>query len=658
MLLGYLFLALPFWVPEKDTLSPVIVSAQRMPIQVHQTTLAVQSMAVQAAATYQSPELLMQSPGVFVQRTNLGGGSPIVRGLTGNQTLLVLDGLRFNNSTFRSGPNQYLNTINPLSIGNVEVLRGGGAVSFGSDALSGAIHLISNKPKFSFRPEWIGQLSTRWISQGMEFSTLGRLEYRRSKSALSLGFSRRHFGDVVRGGDGFKQSPSGYDENHLGMHFLQQWGPRWRFEFQSMLTEQQNVPVYHKVQLEQFEFNQMDKQRYQRHLGRWTYLGKSKFLSQVEFTAAYQSSLEKRSMKKRGASTVRREGDEVETLALVLHQQIPWSSAWKSSQGLEFYQDFIQSQRVDQGLQSSQNMRGLFPNHSQYQSFAFFSMHHLDWKQWQAEFGLRFQTQAAFIPDPNLGKVRLSAGAWVHHLGWSRALGQRTWVYLSHASGFRAPNMDDYASLGIVDFRYELPAYDLKPERSNTINLGLRQYSSHWKAEINGFYTRLNDLIQRVKTNEILQNYPVFIKTNVDAAELYGMEFSQSWQMGEHWRMQQAISYTHGQNLGQQEPMRRIPPLFGHLNFSYKKNQWQFGLQSLFAAKQYRLSANDRLDNRMDPQGTPAWMIWNASASRRLTKHWELSAQWMNIGNLRYRMHGSGMDGMGRSMHLQLTWRF
>ena len=81
------------------------------------------------------PESLSIIPGVFVQKTNHGGGSPFIRGLTGNQTLILIDGIRLNNSTFRYGPNQYLNTIDPFSVNKIEVLRGRPLLVYASQAL-------------------------------------------------------------------------------------------------------------------------------------------------------------------------------------------------------------------------------------------------------------------------------------------------------------------------------------------------------------------------------------------------------------------------------------------------------------------------------------------------------------------------------------------
>ncbi|KAF0244582.1 MAG: iron complex outermembrane recepter [Planctomycetota bacterium] len=87
------------------------------------------------------PAALKRQPGIMVQSTEYGGGSPSVRGLIGQQVLLMVDGIRINNSIFRFGPNQYLSTVDPFIIDRIEVVRGPGSVLYGSDALGGTISL-------------------------------------------------------------------------------------------------------------------------------------------------------------------------------------------------------------------------------------------------------------------------------------------------------------------------------------------------------------------------------------------------------------------------------------------------------------------------------------------------------------------------------------
>ena len=87
------------------------------------------------------PEALKESTGVMVQKTGHGQGSPYIRGFTGFRTLLLIDGIRFNNSVFRDGPNQYWNTVDPLSLSGLEVVHGpAGSVLYGSDAVGGTVN--------------------------------------------------------------------------------------------------------------------------------------------------------------------------------------------------------------------------------------------------------------------------------------------------------------------------------------------------------------------------------------------------------------------------------------------------------------------------------------------------------------------------------------
>ena len=156
-----------------DTLANVVVSASRQQISNLKTPYSVSVFTqkdIEKLASRATPDMLSNIPGVFIQKTNLGGGSAFVRGLTGNQTLLIIDGIRFNNSTFRYGPNQYLNTIDPSIISKVELLKGSGSVQYGSDALTGVVNLFTLQPEFSAQKTFGGQVSARVATQGMELS--------------------------------------------------------------------------------------------------------------------------------------------------------------------------------------------------------------------------------------------------------------------------------------------------------------------------------------------------------------------------------------------------------------------------------------------------------------------------------------------------------
>ena len=138
----------------------VTIIAQRNEQKVFNTMGSVTVLNAKNLKNYQyrsTPETLFGANGVFVQKTNHGGGSPFLRGLTGNQTLILIDGIRLNNSTFRYGPNQYLNTIDPFLIQNIEIYKGGGSVQYGSDALGGTLQINTANPVFA-----VDETKSKW----------------------------------------------------------------------------------------------------------------------------------------------------------------------------------------------------------------------------------------------------------------------------------------------------------------------------------------------------------------------------------------------------------------------------------------------------------------------------------------------------------------
>ena len=94
------------------------------------------------------PEAFRELPGVHVQKTSNGQGSPFIRGFTGFRTLALIDGVRFNNSTFREGPNQYWSNIDAMSLDHLELIPGQGSVLYGSDAIGGTMNVFTRDSGF------------------------------------------------------------------------------------------------------------------------------------------------------------------------------------------------------------------------------------------------------------------------------------------------------------------------------------------------------------------------------------------------------------------------------------------------------------------------------------------------------------------------------
>jgi hypothetical protein len=183
-------------------------------------TAVVDTNALAAQSPRTTPDALRELPSVMVQKTSYGQGSPYLRGFTGFRTLMMIDGVRLNNSAFRDGPNQYWGTVDPWSINRFEAVMGPASVLYGSDAIGGAVNALTLAP-----PAWTGAADyggrVAYRGATADQSHQGRLELNGRPTedfGFVAGVTLKTFDDV-RGGDDVGDQPNtGYDESAFDLH--------------------------------------------------------------------------------------------------------------------------------------------------------------------------------------------------------------------------------------------------------------------------------------------------------------------------------------------------------------------------------------------------------------------------------------------------------
>ena len=182
------------------------------------TVTAIRGAAVDAAESPQmnltgdrtSPTIAHAfdgQPSVHLQQTGPGQVSPFLRGLTGYHVLNLVDGVRFNNSTFRSGPNQYLAYLEPSQADHVEAMLGPSGTQYGSDGLGGTIQVLSRPSRFTDVPQWAGRLNLDGHSADLSGGVAGEIAHSSAKGFVLLGGAGSRHNDVRAGG--------GYDSHNV-----------------------------------------------------------------------------------------------------------------------------------------------------------------------------------------------------------------------------------------------------------------------------------------------------------------------------------------------------------------------------------------------------------------------------------------------------------
>jgi outer membrane receptor protein involved in Fe transport len=601
-------------------------------------------------------EAMIGTEGVWMQKTNHGGGSPFIRGLTGNYVLLLVDGIRMNNSTFRFGPNQYFNTISPFSVSSIEVLRGAGSVLYGSDAIGGTININTKNPSLSGDKRIFGTATGQIMSHQMEYTGVLELGGNHKNFAFITNGSIRNFGDNYAGkGIGY-QRPSGYSEKDFLFKGL------WKFEDNSKLIfnyqwlRQDDVPRYDQVVQKDYEYYNFTLQQRQLAFLRYDKNWENSSVRELQVTASYQESNEERDTKKNDVNTQKNERDDVSTLGLTSQMDAILFKRVEMVAGIDSYFDKVHSARSITDTETGEiiiSARGLYPDGSSAISTAVYNTYLYDSDRWNFQLGWRYNYTLNKIEDQILGPVNQSSSSLIGKASINYQINNHH-IYTTVNTGFRAPNINDLSSLGDFDYGVEIPTNDLNPETSTNFEIGYKIAKRTFSFNVAYYYLYIQDLIDRVRVDP---DEDIYKKANVGEAFVTGFELGFQSQLSTYLSINGSMTYTYGENITKDEPFRRIPPLFGDLSIRYERKNYFIILQNLAANKQDRLSGGDIDDHRIPEGGTSGWYVANIKGGMAW-KRFSFQLAFNNLFNQAYRMHGSGVDGQGRHLAASLNYHF
>ncbi len=640
---------------DAETTPEMVVTATRVEREVFNTPQAVTILDdrdVQEANTAATPDLFKYAEGVYVQKTNLGGGSPFIRGLTGKQVLILVDGVRLNNSFYRFGPHQYLNTLDPNAIERIEVVRGPTSVLYGSDALSGTVNVITRRrTDFAAASDTDGLLQGHYESGSKNRS--GRVQFEGNQGGFGWfgGVTAKRYGDVEAGGDIGAQVPSAYDEADGDLKLNYRLAAGQELIFAQQYTRQHDIPKTSEVTLgDKAKFN------YEPQLRTLTYLEyrdtQPGAFDDVRLNVSYNRQKEGEEIVKRATPTVEtREITDVRTVGAFAQLGNRLSDGQRLTYGFEHYRDKFDTSKVSANLATGAETAQTpgTPDGATYESTGVYLQDEIRLDA-RADLiaGLRY---SRFRAEGTVAATSLSLDAddISGNLNALYRLTPTLNLVGGVAQGFRAPNMEDF--FGRVDFVSEIPNTNLEPEKSLTREIGLKYYSNGTSAELYYYDTDYEGFIDRVTVSP-----GVVQRRNIQDANIHGLEGGFRHRFDRHWSAGGTAAWTRGEDSDTGQPLRRIPPLNGTMRLRYDSSARLWGeLAAVYADKQDRLAPGDLTDPRIPAGGTPGYGVFHFNLGWRPARGHELLATLENIGDKRYKTHGSGLYAPGRS--LNLTYR-
>ncbi len=669
-----------------------------------------------------SADLLQNSGKVFVQKSQLGGGSPMIRGFSTNRLLLSVDGVRMNNAIFRGGNVQNVISIDPFTIKNTEVIFGPGSVIYGSDAIGGVMNFFTQTPRFSYTDSltFSGNTNYRFASANAENTFHLDFNLGHQTWASYTSFSSNDFGDLRMGSHGpesylrnnfvirengqdvlvnndnpQKQITSGYNQINFLQKFRFKPNNNWNYDLGLYYSETSDYSRYDRL----IRPNSADDGL---RSGEWFYgpqkwfmgnlqvtkKGNGKFYDGVKFTTAYQFFEESRNSRDFQDLTRNTTIEKVDALSFNLDFENKKIGDLQLYYGAEYIFNKVGSDGQDLNIETNERTDAVsrHPDGSTWQTFAGYINSSYQIKpNLTLMAGLRYsqvwvdaQFDDTFFQFP-FDEADLITGAFTGSLGMSWFPRADLQITLNGSTGFRAPNIDDIGKV----FDSEpgsvvVPNPDLEPEYAYNMDFGI-QKNFNDKVVIKGatFYTYLVDaLVRRNFTFNGLTEIPyngelsnVQAIQNAAKAYVYGFEFGLEAFMTEHLSVAGNLTLTEGieeDEDGTDSAARHAAPTFAdfHVIWQNQKLKADFFLNYNGEIAFENLAISERSKDfiyAQDANGnpfSPSWYTLNFRSQYQISNALNTTLSLENLTDQRYRTYSSGIVAPGINLILGLGYRF
>jgi len=576
-------------------------------------TVAVTKEDIFKASPQTTADLLASVPGIKVQKSQFGGGSPVLRGMESNRVLLVVDGVRMNNAIYRKGHLQNSITISPSMLERTEIVFGPSSVIYGSDALGGVIHYYTKTPKTAEEETIKSGFFSRFGTVNQEVTTNVSAELRFKKWASYTSVSYSSFGDLQMGkkrSHGFSgwglvpnysenvgtnyvvsqtvnsdptiQRNTGFNQTDVLQKFYIPLSKKTDLNINLQYSTSSNIPRFDKLSELKSGMLKFSEWYYgpQKRFLASTQLSinpQKKWLDKGTFTVAYQNIKESRIQRKFGSLERLYRSEEVDVYSFNGDFTVPLTKDKNRdlSYGFEVSYNDVKSMSEGKIVDISNNkiigysgvfkVQSRFPDGgSSYMSTAIYTDYRQDLNAKSTlNTGIRLTNtilEAKWIDQTFLTlpqeQINIKNTALTVTLGYVYKPTRNWRINSVISSGFRSPNLDDVGKIREKNGIVTLPNIQLTPEYAYSGEVGVQKFFNDrtFSLGFNMYYTFLEHNIARRPTGDQImydgELSDVVVNLNNKGAYIKGFTANYTGRLNQNWRTSGFITYTEGKSKG------------------------------------------------------------------------------------------------------------